>query len=69
MPVAYARGSHSSDIALGHHPFMTVPKRFDPVLRAAALEREQAHDLERIRRRAMKRALFQDDILANREFP
>jgi hypothetical protein len=47
---------------------MTVPERFDPVLRAAALERQEPHDLERISRRSMKRALFQDDILANREF-
>src|SRR5215471_20422274 len=64
-----ARQGRSSDIALDHHSLMTVPERFDPVLRAAALERQQAHDLERISRRAMKRALFQDDILANREFP
>jgi hypothetical protein len=48
---------------------MTVSKRFDPVLRAAALERQEAHDLERISRRAMKRALLEDDVLANREFP
>jgi len=63
-----ARQGRSSDIALGHHSLVTVPERFDPVLRAAALERQEAHDLERISRRSMKRALFQDDILANREF-
>src|SRR5579864_4887386 len=64
-----ARHGCSSDIALDHHPLMTVAERFDPVLRAAALDRQQAHDLERIGRRALKRALFQGDVLANGEFP
>jgi hypothetical protein len=63
------RHSCSSDVALGHHPLMAVAERLDPVLRTAALDRQQANDLERITRRSLKRALLQGDVLADAEFP
>lgn len=63
-----ARHSCSNDVALDHHPLVAVAERRDPVLRTAALDRQQANGLEGINRRALERALSKCDVLANGEF-
>src|SRR6185312_7998595 len=62
------RAATSLELGFHHHALMAVAARFDPVLWAAALDREKADDVEIVCRRPIGAAWHDGDALADRKF-